>query len=136
MLLPGASDILYVSKPNVTAHGLWNEIENDVTNPPQDTHNLIAIMNFDGFVVGINTSGDVIENAQTSIRLFEKYHCNICVCPCHPCSKVEKMLQEEYGGMMESWAKIKLPQAYDEKEKYLKNLLMTTELYQGIMKQI
>ena len=136
MLLPGASELLYISKPNVTAHGLWKEIENDVANPPQDTHNLIAIMKFGDFVVGINTSGDVIENAQTSIRIFEKYHCNMGVCPCHPCSDAEELLRQEYGGMMESWAKIKLPKAYSEKEKYLKNLLMATEFYQEIMKQI
>ena len=136
MLLPGASDILYISKPNVTAHGLWEEIENDIANSPQDTHNLIAIMKFGEFVVGINTSGDVIGNAKTSIRIFKKYHCNMGICPCHPCTTAEGLLRQEYGGMMESWPKIKLPKEYSEKEKYLKNLLMATELYQEIMKQI
>ena len=136
MLLPGATDVLYISKPNVTAHGLWEEIENDVANPPRDTHNLIAIMKFGDFVVGINTSGDNISHAQSSIRNFNKYHCNIGVCPCHPCSDSEKLLHNEYGGMIESWAKIKLPKAYSKKNKYLKNLLMATELYQKIIKQM
>ena len=93
-------------------------------------------MKFGDFVVGINTSGDDIVHAQRSIRKFKKYPCNIGVCPCHPCSDSEELLRKEYGGMMESWAKIKLPKAYSEKDKYLKNLLMATELYQEIMKQM
>lgn len=136
MLLPGASDVLYISKKNISASRLWEEIENDIINPPQDTHNLIAIMKFGDFIVGINTSGDNIVHAQTSIRNFNKYHCNIGICPCHPCSPSEKVLLDEYGSMIEFWAKIKLPKTYSGKEKYLKNLLIATELYKEIMKQM
>ena len=136
MLLPGASEILYISKPNVTAHGLWKEIEEDIISPPQDTHNLIAVMKFGGFIVGINTSGDTLEHVSRSISNFKKYRCNIGICSCHPCSEGEELLRKEYGGMVEFWPKIKLPKTYSEKEKYLKNLLMATDLYKEIVKQM
>ena len=136
MLLPGAEEIIYSSKSDVTAAGLWAEIEEELATKPQDLKNITVVLRIGELIVGIRTIGDTYEEVERSVQIFDEHKCDIAVFPCHPCTTEEAMLRKTYGSMMVSLPKIKLPKAVSDKKKYLKNLLVATELFQDIMKQI
>lgn len=136
MLLPGAEEIIYSSKSNVTAAKLWGEIEEELVTKPQDLKNITVALRFGELIVGVRTVGDTYGEVESSVRIFDEYECDIAVFPCHPCTTEEAMLRKTYGGMMVSLPKIKLPKAVSDEKKYQKNLSTATELFQDIMRQI
>ena len=136
MLLPGAEEIVYSSKPDITAAGLWKEIEQELATKLQDLKNITVVLRIDELIVGIRTIGDTYDEVERSVQIFDKYKCDIALFPCHPCTAEEAMLRKTYGGMMVSLPKIKLPKTVSDKKKYLKNLSVATELFQEIMKHI